>query len=384
MKILMVHPHDIYSPLEPWTIRVVRLACQLAANGHQVTLAHFPYSAGEVRSLPGVFVVGMERKMSAGAFCRNGWRLYQLARGVDVVHFQKSQFYAALPAVVAAYLAGRHLHYDWDDWEEKIFYKAIERSSLSTCLTGASFFFMERMLPILADSTSVASEALRQLVVARGADQSRVVWIPVGADLQQFNPGQDGLPLRKRYDLTTEILVFYHGQLHSCQYGGLFLEAIKCVCAGDQGRRMKFMIVGSGSDLNRLRALAQDLGVAERVIFTGFVPHHEVADYIAAADICVAPFEDNEVTRCKSPLKIVEYLASGKPVVASDVGEISRMLDGAGILVKPGCPQALAQGMLKLAQDKQLRCALSVQARLRAAKFNWKALAEKLEMAYVA
>jgi glycosyltransferase involved in cell wall biosynthesis len=113
------------------------------------------------------------------------------------------------------------------------------------------------------------------------------------------------------------------------------------------------------------------------------VPHADIPRYIAAADICVAPFDNNEITRCKSPLKIVEYMASGKPVVASDVGEVRNMLDGAGLLVEPGRPEAIAKGILELAGDEKLRKTLAAAARQRAeTKYNWTCSAGNLEKAY--
>ncbi len=383
MKILMIHPHDIFSLLEPWTIRAVRLACQLGMKGHQVVLAHFPYSKTDVKKVEGVRIVALEREMSLGAFMRNSRSLRLLAKEVDIVHFQKSQFYAALPALWAAYMAGKPLHYDWDDWEERIFYRSIERQSLSTCLTGVSFFLMERSLPFLVDSISVASEALKTLAVKRGANKSKIIFVPVGADMRQFNPARDGNGVRKKYNLTSEILVLYHGQLHSCQYVKLFLEAIRLICKKTLDYKLRFMVIGGGSEFSRLQNFAKKLGIIDQVIFTDFVSHTEVPLYLVAADICVAPFEDNDVTRCKSPLKIVEYLASGKPVVASHVGEVGHMLNGVGILVKPGSAEELARGVMELVQDPVRRRSLGLEARKRAEAFSWHISVEKLERVYL-
>jgi glycosyltransferase involved in cell wall biosynthesis len=65
------------------------------------------------------------------------------------------------------------------------------------------------------------------------------------------------------------------------------------------------MIVGEGFMERSLRNLTYELGIQDKVIFTGAVPHDKIPQYISAADICVAPFRDTKVSRCKSPLKIV-------------------------------------------------------------------------------
>lgn len=381
----MVHPHDLFSPAEPWTIRIVKFAKELAKKGHEVAIAYFPMLRDGEKFLSGIRVIPLDRTISVRTLMRNTALLCGLSRWADIVHFQKSQFYAALPAVLAAYLTGKPLHYDWDDWEEAIFYASIHRKTVTTRLTGSSFFLMERCLPFLADSVSVASEALKNLVLQLGADKQKVVLAPVGADLEQFRPERSSGDVRKKYGIKDSFLVLYHGQLHSCQYVRLFLEAIRIILETQGSDRLKFMVMGSGSELGALKKAAQELGVESRVIFTDFVPHAEVPEHIASADICVAPFEDNEVTRCKSPLKIVEYLASGKPVVASNVGEVKNMLEGAGLLVEPGKAEALAKGILELAGNERLRATMATAARKRAeTKYNWPCSVENLEKAYLA
>ncbi|OGX11591.1 MAG: hypothetical protein A2351_06280 [Omnitrophica bacterium RIFOXYB12_FULL_50_7] len=383
MKILMVHPHDLYSPMEPWTIRIVKFAEELARKKHEVRIAYFPMTRCEESSFRGIRVIPLDRTISVWTSIGNAALLCKLSRWADVIHVQKSQFYAVLPAVLAAYWTRKPLHYDWDDWEEKIFYASVRRMRVTAILTGISFRLIEGYLPFLADSVSVASEALRVLAVQRGASKEKVMLVPVGADLQQFRPDRSPDEVRKKYDIKDALLVLYHGQLHSCQYVRLFLEAIKLILKTQDPERLRFMIMGSGSELGALKMFARELGIGGEVIFTDFVPHADIPRYIAAADICVAPFDDNEVTRCKSPLKIVEYMASGKPVVASDVGEVRNMLEGAGLLVEPGNPEAFAKGILKLVGDEALRKTMATAARQRAAtKYNWRCSVENLERAY--
>ena len=119
------------------------------------------------------------------------------------------------------------------------------------------------------------------------------------------------------------------------------------------------------------------------VIFTGSVPHSEIPFYIAAATVCVAPFKDTLVTRCKSPLKIVEYMAMGKAIVASDVGEVRKMLGGVGILTSPGDHNAMAEGILLALEDPELRKNLEKASRERAElRYDWPKTAATLLAAY--
>ena len=184
-----------------------------------------------------------------------------------------------------------------------------------------------------------------------GVKKENLFSIPVGADLGQFKQAINGNGIKRKYNITGP-LVLYIGQMHGAQYIDLFIKAANIVSHSNLD--VRFMIVGEGFMERQLRGLVRELGLEDKVIFTGSIRHHEIPEYISAADICVAPFRDTKVTRCKSPLKIVEYLASGKAIVASNVGEVRKMVGGVGILVEPGNFYSLSAGMLRLLNDSKL------------------------------
>nr|HNT36994.1 glycosyltransferase [bacterium] len=123
--------------------------------------------------------------------------------------------------------------------------------------------------------------------------------------------------------------------------------------------------------------------IADSIRFTGMVAHEEMPEYLAAADVGVATFEDTEAVSAKSPLKIAEYLASGLPIVASRVGEVSRMVGEAGLLVPPGDSEAVAEAVLRILADSDTIESLGRAARQRAeAIYNWDQTASNLIQAY--
>lgn len=379
MKILMIHPHDIFSNEEPWTVRIRSLALEFAKKGHGVRLVYFPLdhrNASGRLTWKGVEVFSLSRRLGIGNFFKNILFLMRLAGWADVVHFQKCFYYAALPALIGGLVKGRHIHYDWDDWEIKIYFY----SRGQNYLMGMFLWLLERIMPVLADTVSVSSERLKRECLRWGLPEERVFEGHVGADLERFHPGNSGEHIKERYKIDGP-LVMYVGQLHGGQYVELFIDAAAMLFQGMTG--LSFMVVGNGYRLPELRKYADSLGLNSRLIFTGHVSHDDVPFYIAAADICVACFEKNDITECKSPLKIVEYLASGKPIVASRVGEVERMVGGIGILTEPGSASSLADGIEELVLNRELRLECSRKARAWAEdKYNWSDTAEGMLKAY--
>ena len=383
MNILMVHPHDIYSSIEPWTVRIVYIAKEFIKMGHNVKLVYFPlhWDGQKITETPdGITVIPLSRKHGPHIFISNILKLCSLAGWANVIHFQKCFYHAALPAVIAGILRGKPLHYDWDDWELKIYEVSTKPSPLRDVIRDF-LKFLENTLPKVVDTVSCASQRLKEECENLGVDRFRIFDAHVGADIERFNPDISGDSIRQKYKIEKP-LILYLGQLHGGQYVETFIQTASRLI-NDYKKDLTFMIAGDGYQAGELKKLGQRLNLNGKLIFTGAIPHELVPQYIAAADVCLACFEENEVTLCKSPLKIVEYLASGKAIVASNVGEVPRMIGGAGILTPPGDINSLAEGVLKILQDPVLKNNLEKLARERAEKeYNWAVTAGNLLNAY--
>jgi len=379
MRILLIHPHDVCSLQEPWTIRVLQLARSLRQLGHEAQVAYFPRT-DEPRSRAaewqGVPLVELDRRVGPWRLVQNTCRLWRLAAWAEVLHVQKAFHWAAVPVLVAGWLRGKPVHYDWDDWEERIY---VASARPPAPLIPAWLRLLERWAPQSADTVSVSTDRLRQEAIARGVPPERIWWAPVGADPDQFHPEVSPERVRAQWELDGAT-VLYHGQLHGGQHAELVLRAAALV--REELPVVRFLIVGDGFRRRELEAIARD-SYLDCVTFVGAVPHEDIPAYIAAADVCVAAFEATEVTACKSPLKITEYLACGKPVVASEVGDVARMVGTAGVLVPPGEPERLAAAILQLLRDRPARIRLGHLARERAtAQFTWRQTAQRLVEAY--
>ncbi len=383
MKILMVHPHDIFSPYEPWTVRMISLAREFRDRGHEVKLAYSPLEIKETKrkiALDGIELFSLGRKVGLSNLLNNIKKIKRAAQWADVIHFQKCFHYISIPTLVCAFLFNKPLHYEWDDWEEKIWYHS-NRMSLHTLIFGNFIKLLERFIPLLADTVSVSSRKLEELCLRFKVKRDYLFKAPVGADLKRFSPHISGEGIRRKYNFKDRKMILYLGQLHAGQYVRMFIDAANIVLA--KYPKVIFLIIGHGFMAGQLKYFVRERGMEKSVIFTGSVPHDLIPQYIGAADICVASFEDNEVTVCKSPLKIVEYLACGKPIVASLVGEVRNMVGGAGLLVEPGNHQALAGAITSLLEDPHLREEMGFRARRRAqTRYNWSETAKNLIGAY--
>jgi len=378
----MVHPHDLYSPFEPWTVRIRKIAKEFVNSGHQVILVYFPLEVKNANRQfidDGIEILALSRRFGLLTLIKNIIQMVRLARDCDVVHFQKCHYYSALPALIAAWVRNKPAHYDWDDWETKIFYYSNPREFA----VGEFMHIYEKFIPKMVDTVSVSSNNLRKLCLTLGVPPGNIFSAPVGADLEKFNPGaveNSRGKIKARYGIKN-YLVTYIGQLHGGQYAELFVKAASLI--PKKNFDITFMIVGDGYRLAELKRLARGMGIADNFIFTGYVPHSDIPQYLADTDISVACFEDNEITRSKSPLKIVEYLACGRTIVASNVGEVRYMVGGVGILVKPGDAASLAGGIMLALSNEKMRAALGKGAIERSVrKYNWRVTANNILEAY--
>jgi glycosyltransferase involved in cell wall biosynthesis len=142
------------------------------------------------------------------------------------------------------------------------------------------------------------------------------------------------------------------------------------------------LVVGDGPEREAVEATVEAAAVGDRVRLVGKVPHAEVPSYLRAMDIGVAPFE-RQASFYFSPLKVVEYLAAGLPVVATSQGELPELIGPAGVTVAPGSHAELAAALQRLVADDALRASLSRLAPRQVAERGWDRVAEQLETALV-
>jgi glycosyltransferase involved in cell wall biosynthesis len=204
-----------------------------------------------------------------------------------------------------------------------------------------------------ADVVVVVSWALHAHALRLGVRHERIRVLPNAVDPGRFHAGHDGHEVRRRLGLDGAFVVGFCGSLK--RWHGVH-HLIAAAAEVDAARELRILIVGDGPERDRLIRQAEDLGLGERVRFSGAVPHDAVPAHLAACDLLAAPYEPSDGFYF-SPLKLAEYLAVGRPVVASAVGEIPRTFGGIpGVtLVGGGDTPALARAIEQHAVDRARR-----------------------------
>ena len=237
------------------------------------------------------------------------------------------------------------------EWET---YKIMQQKPLPVLYLFTRFSkFLNMRLLHQADLVLPINQWLKDdLTKHKGIPGSKVMPISVGVDAKEFR-GRDGREIIEEYQLSSSRVVIYEGVLDKIRNLSILLQAFSKVKRERQG--VKLLIVGDGDDKENLQNLAHELGIQDEIIFTGRVPQSEVPDFIAAADIGVSPIPPLSFYKLSSPIKLFEYMAMAKPVVANE--EILEQKDvleqsGGGILV-PFTPEALAQAIVELVDNPQ-------------------------------
>jgi PEP-CTERM/exosortase A-associated glycosyltransferase len=197
-------------------------------------------------------------------------------------------------------------------------------------------------------------EGLRQDIAGRGIPASKVTVIPNAVDIDKFEPsGRPDAALKARLGLDGATVLGFIGSFYAYEGLDLLLAALPKLIA--QRPDVRVLLVGGGPQDAALKAQAQALGVADKVVFAGRVPHAEVGRYYDLVDVLCYPRHSMRLTELVTPLKPLEAMAQGRLLVASDVGGHKELIrDGeTGVLFSAGSADALAAAVLGLLAQRE-------------------------------
>jgi glycosyltransferase involved in cell wall biosynthesis len=195
-----------------------------------------------------------------------------------------------------------------------------------------------------ADRVLTITGALRDLLVAQGVEAQKITVLPNGVDTQRFKPLPRSVEIAQAHGLEGRFVIGFIGSI--VDYEGLDDLALALSLLPARLRdRWRLLVVGDGEFLPELEAAIDRLGVRPNVVLTGRVPHERVGDYYSVCSLVAYPRKPWPICEMISPLKPIEPMAMGIPVIASDVSALREMIvDGVnGWCFPKGDARALAR-----------------------------------------
>ena len=197
-------------------------------------------------------------------------------------------------------------------------------------------------------------EGLRGDILARGIADARVTVIPNAVDIDAFAlGGQPDLALKARLGLVGRRVIGFIGSFYAYEGLDLLLDALPALLASAPD--VALLLVGGGPQDAALKAQAERLGLRDKVVFTGRVPHADVQRYYDLIDVLAYPRHSMRLTELVTPLKPLEAMAQGRVLVASDVGGHKELIrhGQTGLLFQAGSAASLAGVLAQMLQQPE-------------------------------
>ena len=205
-----------------------------------------------------------------------------------------------------------------------------------------------------ADLVICVSEELKGKLIHMGVAKNRILVTPNRVDNNQFNTSISGTDIRKKFNLQDNFIIGWTGSFRNFHGLDDVINAFSKVHENNPNTRL--MLVGDGQLSESLKQLAQKLLLKDKIVFTGKVPFTEVNKYVAAFDIALVSASTSSGFHY-SPLKLREYMACGKPVIAPEAGDLQKQFinDEEILFYKSGDVKHLSDRILSLVQNIDLR-----------------------------
>jgi glycosyltransferase involved in cell wall biosynthesis len=303
--------------------------------------------------------------------------LYVAVRhGVDVIHAHNppdTLFLVAIPFK----LLGKKFVFDHHDLAPEL-YQSRYRTKGGIILWG--LLWAEKCSLKLADVTIATNESYKQVHVRRGGVK------PEKCFVVRNGPGADRMnmaPPSKRLRQMGKSILCYIGCINPQDGLDYLLRALTYLTFELKRTDYHCIIMGAGDSLTSLREMNRDLKLENHVEFTGFVSEGDLRANLAAADICLDPDPSSPLNDVSTWIKIMEYMAYGKPIVAFDLKETHYSAQQAALYVEPNDEQKFAQAIAQLMDDPALRARMGSFGRARVEReLQWSCVGQNLTAAY--
>lgn len=264
---------------------------------------------------------------------------------------------------------------DWEDW----WGRGGIWADYSGLLRIPGQFFEEK-IPLLADAVTVVSDKLSERARSVGVRSECIFKIPNGANVEAVKP----LPQRACRDklgILKDDVVLCH--LGFTDFGAFKLLVRAFEILAERRHNIRLLLVGSlpESHLNIVRTST----ATRRIVYAGSQPYAEIPWYLGASNVLLLSMRDSIIEEARWPIRLGDYLAAGRPIVATDIGEVANILreSGCGLLARPNDELDFADQVAKVIETPDMGEQMGKQAReLAEQKYAWNLIAKQVEEVY--
>jgi glycosyltransferase involved in cell wall biosynthesis len=360
----------------PQDTRVRQEANALVKSGHQVTVVS-PRSPEQTwrEVLDGVKVYRYPAPLTADSFLGYIWEygyslvamfvmslLIWICEGFDIVHSANPPDTTSFIGVFLK-LFGKKFIFDHHDLAPEMY--KVRFAGRSNELVFKVLLWLEEFSCHFADHVIATNRSYKSIEMERGkVPEKRITIVRNGPDLDRLQPVEPDLDLRARGNL----IIGYVGIIAQQDGVDYLLRALKHL-SNDLGKIGFYcVIIGKGDELDSLIRLAHSLGLEDHVWFTGYVPDEDLIRILSSADICVDPDPSNPFNDRCTMIKMMEYMALGKPIVSFDLPEHRVTAQEAALYALPNNELDFARQIMMLMDDPERRRKMGQQGRERIEK----------------
>lgn len=353
--------------------RVRREASALVSAGYQVSII-CPSAPGQSRRemLDGVFVYRFPALPATNGLLGYFWEysysmvatfalslLVFLQRGFDIIHAHNPP--DTFVFIAAMYkLLGKRFVYDHHDLAPEMYYARFRGGG--NRLVHHALVLLEKLTCRMADHVIATNESYKAVEMSRGrVPAERITIVRNGPDLHHLQPVEPDPSLRKM----GKIIIGYVGVMGFQDGVDYLLRALRHLVYDVERTDFFCVLIGKGDAWASLKELATQLGLDKYVWFTGRVSDTDLIRYLSTADICVVPDPSNSFTDRSTMIKMMEYMALEKPIVAFDLSEHRITAQAAALYVPPNDELEFARGLVQLMDDPARRQAMGSLGRRR-------------------
>jgi glycosyltransferase involved in cell wall biosynthesis len=299
-----------------------------------------------------------------------------IKEGFDVVHAHNPP--DTLFVVGACHkLFGKRFVFDHHDLSPELYRS---RYTTPSGLVTRGLALCEKASVKLADVLIATNESYREIDIERnGFDPARVFIVRNGPDLLRVRLTAPDAALRAR----ARIVLGYLGAMNPQDGVDYMLRALHHLRHVLDRRDFHAVVIGDGDSLDELRALSAELGLTECVTFTGFIPDEDMVRLLSTVDICLDPNPSSPLNDVSTWIKVMEYMALGKPLVSFGLKETRVSAGEAALYAAPNDVEEFARAVVRLMDDEPLRRSMGEIGLARVKEnLNWGVTSRNLLAAY--